>query len=723
MKNAKKLPFLWEIGCEEIPASWLPGLIEDIGKRVEKELSELGVIPVGSEGPDGVSASGTLRRLVVHVPKLVEVQEDRTERVTGPPVKIARDDAGEWTKAALGFAKKNAIAPKALAIFSTPKGDYVGFEKTTKGRKTIELLPEVMARVLRGLSFPKFMQWDATLSDGAPLPFGRPIRWMVALLGSKVVPFEIQVVGSPPVISGRKSRGHRFLAPKSKSKSGSKSGSKRGGKPFTVADFKELKSKLKQHYVVLDPAERRERLLKVLAKLESKAHAERAPGLDPALVAELVEWPGAVLGAYPEEFLSLPEEVRHTVLIHHQHYFPLAKTALFIAPTNMAADTNGNIKRGAERVVVARLRDAKFFWDDDLKKPLADREEALDGVLFHAKLGSYRAKKDRMVPLAVAIAAQSGAREAPVRRAAALAKCDLVTGMVGEFPELQGVMGGLYAKEQGEPEPVWKAVYGHYEPAGLGDDDGFPLNREGAVISLADKLDTLASMFSVGVVPTGSRDPFGLRRAALGVIRVLLESGERLSFPIDVTPKALLAEAVDNPEALEKLSEFLIDRLRFVFSRQYRYDEINAVFALGALERPVSDVARRLEAVAALRGSEDFEALSVAFKRVANILSGQTPGAVDPAAFFEKEEKELFGALEGVEPDANRNIESGSYEDALRTLSTLRPYVDRFFDEVLVMAEDEKLRANRLALLHRLRTAFSGVAELSEIVPGESSSD
>jgi glycyl-tRNA synthetase beta chain len=699
----KRRPFLWEIGCEEIPASWLPRLIEGFGKLVEKELSETEL------RPGNVGAFGTLRRLVVHVPKLVDEQVDRTEQVTGPPLKIARDDQGAWTRAALGFAAKSSVAPSELAVVSTPKGDYVGFEKKTKGRKTAELLPEIMAKVLRGLSFPKFMHWDAELDDGTPLPFGRPIRWMVSLYDGKVVPFQIRVLGSPNVVSGRKTRGHRFLAPKGQ----------RAGRPFAVANFDELKSKLKQHYVVVDPFERRERLLKILSKLEAKAHAERAPGLDPALVADLVEWPGAVLGAYPEPFLSLPEEVRHTVLIHHQHYFPLAKTAGFIAPTNMASDPKGNIKQGAERVVVARLRDAKFFWDDDLGVLLAEREDALEGVLFHAKLGSYRAKKERTVPLAAAIAAKSGAREAPVRRAATLAKCDLVTGMVGEFPELQGIMGGLYAKEQGEPEPVWKAIYSHYEPMGLGDDDGFPLNREGVVVSLADKLDTLASMFSVGVVPTGSRDPFGLRRSALGILRLLLESGERLSFPIDLTLKELLSEAVQDEDALAKLSDFLVERLRFVFSRTYRYDEINAVFALGALDRPVTDIERRLGAIAALRGSDDFQALSVAIKRVGNILAGASPGSVDPAKFFEKEEIDLFTALERVEPDARKQIVASRYEDALRTLSSLRPHVDRFFDEVLVMAEDEELRANRLALLHRLRTLFSEVAELSEIVPGD----
>lgn len=701
----KTRAFLWEIGCEEIPASWLPRLIDRLGELVERRLSEAGL------SPKNLHATGTLRRLVVNVPKLVEKQEDRIEQVTGPPLGIARNEEGEWTKAALGFAKKNAVAPAELAILSTPKGEYVGFEKKIKGRKTLELLPDIMASVLRGLSFPKFMHWDATLEDGTPLPFGRPIRWMVALYGTKVVPFEIRVVGSPTVVTGRKSRGHRSLAAKGK----------RPGRPFTVANFRELKTKLRQHYVLLEPEDRRARLAKVLERLEAKARSRRAPGLDPALVAELVEWPGAVLGNYPKEFLTLPEEVRHTVLIHHQHYFPLEKKAAFIAPTNMASDPKGNMRKGAERVVVARLRDAKFFWDDDLQKPLGDREQDLEGVLFHAKLGSYREKKERTVPLAVAIAAKAGAREAPVRRAATLAKCDLVTGMVGEFPELQGIMGGLYAKEQGEPEPVWKAIYSHYEPTGLGDDDGFPSNREGVVVSLADKLDTLASMFSAGIVPTGSRDPFGLRRAALGIIRVLLESDERLSFPVEISPKELLSEAVGGGEALEKLSEFFVDRLRFVFSRKYRYDEINAVFALGALERPVTDLERRLDAVAALRGSDDFEALSVAFKRVGNILSGQTVGDVDPAAFLEKEEKDLFAALESVEPRAGEQIAASRYEDALRTLSSLRPHVDRFFDEVLVMADDETLRANRLALLQRLRTLFSEVAELSEIVPGEES--
>jgi glycyl-tRNA synthetase beta chain len=713
----KRHPFLWEIGCEEIPAPWVGRLVPELKERFEKELSALAL------EPKEVESFGTLRRLVLHVSGLPEKQEDRVERVSGPPLSIARDESGAWTRAALGFASKNGIDPSELDVLSTEKGEYVGFERKIRGGKTLRLLPGVMASTLRGLSFPKFMNWDATLVDGkGAFPFGRPIRWMVALFGETVVPFEIQVAGAPAVRSGRKTRGHRFLGPK-----GGKP-----GQPFAVDSFRDLARGLARHYVVLDPGERRERLQSAIAKLEKKARARCAPGLSRDLVSDLVEWPGVVLGSYPEEFSSLPEEVRHTVLIHHQHYFPLEGKPAFIAVTNMANDAKGHIRRGTERVVVARLRDAKFFWNEDMKTPLDDRTAALEGVLFQEKLGNYRLKSERIESLAVWIAARCGARETPVRAAARLAKCDLTTGMVGEFPELQGIMGGLYAREQGEPDSVWQAVYFHYQPAGLGEDDGFPVNREGAVISLADKIDSLAAMFAAGVVPTGSRDPFALRRSALGAVRILSESEEKLSFPIDIPPAELLREALrivreqqpalasSNPKAESALGEFVTERLRFLFARTYRYDELNAVFAAAGLDQPVSDLAKRLEALSLFRSSEDFQALSLAFKRVGNILSGQEPGEVDPGMFFEEDETKLFEEMERLRPRAEDLIASGRYQDALQELSTLRGAVDRFFDEVLVMAEDQKLRQNRLALLKGLRGLFSRVADLSQLVAGQS---
>jgi glycyl-tRNA synthetase beta chain len=300
--------------------------------------------------------------------------------------------------------------------------------------------------------------------------------------------------------------------------------------------------------------------------------------------------------------------------------------------------------------------------------------------------------------------------------------------MVGEFSELQGAMGGLYAREQGEPEEVWKAVYSHYRPLGLGDEEDFPLNAEGALVSLADKLDSLAAMFSAGVVPTGSRDPFGLRRAALGAVRVLLESGERLDLSLAMPTGLLLDEAMGGvnrqqgkeaeAKAVAALHEFMTERLRFVFSRRFRYDEINAVFALGALDVAPAELARRLEALAALRGSEDFEALSIAFKRVRNILAGQEPGTVDPERFREEEERLLWSAFGDIEPEASALFDKGLYGEALRALSRLRPQIDTFFDKVLVMAPEQELRENRLALLRSLDLQFTRIADISEIVAG-----
>ena len=711
----KSHPFLWEIGCEEIPADWLPGLLEQVQTQFTRRIEEAGL------GPVTVEVYGTLRRLVVHVPKLSEKQPDRREEVSGPPARIARTETGEWSKAALGFARKNEIDPAKLVLLETPKGDYVGFVRKVKGQPAFKLLPALMAASLRSLSFSKFMNWDAELADGrGAFVFGRPIRWMVCLLGRRVVPFQIQV-GEGWVKSGRKSRGHRFLAPR---------GNKPGA-PFAVTSFSELKRELKRHHVLLDPEERLAKLESQIKKLEQKSRAKRSPslrGLSMRFLADLVEWPGAVAGSYPKEFSSLPADVRHTVLIHHQKYIPLKGKPSFIAVTNMPSDPKGFIRKGSERVVVARLRDAKFFWDEDLENPLENRQSALDGVLFHERLGSYRLKLDRLIPLSRWLAERCEVAVDAVERAAELAKCDLTTGMVGEFPELQGVMGGLYAREQGEPEAVWKAVYSHYRPVGLGESEDFPLNREGALVSLADKLDILAGMFAVGVVPTGSRDPFGLRRAALGVVRLLLEAEAKLELRLDLTPRELVSRALaqvqqqleggTDPKAEEALYEFFVERLRFAFSRDYRYDEVNAVFALGAVDFAPLEIARRLEAVASLRGSADFEALSVAFKRIRNILGDRQAGEVDAGAFAEDAERDLLAAFLLIEPEASDHLVHGRYGSALRALSRLRPQVDVFFDKVLVMAPEPRLRENRLALLNTLQRQFTRVADLSEIVAG-----
>ena len=712
----KNVPFFWEIGCEEFPAGWLPDTLAQLGKEFQKQLQQHDL------GEAEVEVSGTLRRLVVHVPKLAEKELDRREQVTGPPVSIAKTESGEWSKAALGFARKNQLQPAKLKLLTTKKGEYVGFVREVKGKKTLKLLPSIMAETLRNLSFPKFMNWDAEIADGrGAFPFGRPIRWMVCLFGQKVVPFEIRTLGNGSLRAGNKTRGHRFLAPQGK----------KPNAPFPVSSFRDLTQRLKKYSVLLDPDDRETRLEKEIGKLEKKAGAKRISDLGTLttrVLADLVEWPGAVLGKYPKEFTALPEAVRYTVLIHHQKYIPLKKTPAFIAVTNMPSDRKGYIRKGSERVVVARLRDAQFFWNEDLKRPLESRLDKLSGVLFHEKLGSYRDKVDRMVPLAGWIAQATGSSVKEAERAARLGKSDLTTSMVGEFPELQGIMGGLYAREQGEPPEVSEAIGSHYRPLTLEGRSDFPANATGAVLSLADKLDSLAGMFSAGVVPTGSRDPFALRRQAMGVIRMLLEGEKRVGLKPDVTLRQLLDEAFSivkkqigdgvDPKAAELLGEFLKDRLRYVFSRDFRFDEISAVFAVGALDLPVGDLERRLAAVAGLRGSDDFEALSVAFKRVRNILSDEKPPAVSPDAFAEDAERELWSAFKAVEPRASELIAARQYEEALRVLSRLRPQVDTFFDKVLVMAPDRRLKENRLALLHALQGLFTRVADLSEIMTG-----
>ena len=637
---------------------------------------------------------------------------------------MAKTAEGEWSPAALGFARKNQLTPADLKVLQTKKGDYLGFVREVKGQPALELLPGILATTLRRMSFPKFMNWDAEIEDGGgAFAFGRPIRWMVCLLGNKVVPFEIRVAGKVRVRASNKTRGHRFLAPPGK----------KPNVPFAVTSFRDLERRLEKYFVVLDPTDREARLEREIRRLEKKAGAKRIAdlgGLTNRILADLVEWPGAVLGKYPKEFTALPEEIRYTVLLHHQKYVPLQKAPAFVAVTNMPSDRKGYIRKGSERVVVARLRDAQFFWNEDLKQPLEGRLERLGGVLFHEKLGSYRDKVNRIVPLASWLTKEAGRSADPVERAARLAKCDLATDMVREFPELQGVMGGLYAREQGEPEEVSAAIGTHYRPLSLEADEDFPANATGAIVSLADKLDTLAGMFAVGVEPTGSRDPFGLRRQALGVIRILLEGEERVGLKLEVSLRELLARAWRNltvPPVLlpqerlkvpDELGEFLTERLRYVFSRDFRFDEINAVFAVGVLDRPVEELRRRLTAVAHLRGSADFEALSVAFKRVRNILSDDKLPPVDSEVFVEEAEKELWTSFRTVEPGASELIAQGRFAEALRVLSRLRPQVDTFFDRVLVMAPDPQLRQNRLALLSTLQRLFTRVADLSEIVAG-----
>jgi glycyl-tRNA synthetase beta chain len=746
-KAAPRKEFLLEIGCEEIPAGWLPDLTEQLRARFEEASAREFLEPVR------VEAVSTPRRLVVRADLRVQ-QADREEQVWGPSLKIARDASGAWTKAAEGFARKNDVALDALAqgVKDPAKPDEVNLlhVKRIAGRSAADVLSGVIASTLRALAFPKRMNWDAWLDDGKGVfPFGRPIRWLVTLFDRQVVPFTVFACvraeqGPAIVTSGDRTYGHRFL-PRGKS----------AGKPVRVRGFAALNKKLREIFVILDARERRAEIERQLGAspevnsgdaLERGAPAPRTPGPGVRGVTELirddhglrdewpqlVEFPTVVVGSVPEEFQSLPVEVLETVLVHHQKYIPLVedgRVTRFAAVTNTDATASPDIVRGMQRVCVARFRDARFFYEEDRKRRLGERVDDLQGVTFHQKLGTYREKALRLVQLVDVLredGALTQARHPLAQQAALLCKADLTTSLVREFTELQGQLGGVYLAAEGADAAVSRAVYWHYHPIGVRPSDPPPREQLAdaavfAAVSLVDKLDTLAGYFLVGLEPKGSSDPFGLRRAAQGAVRVLLDFWDGPRPGLRRLAKAAVegyppAIAGDRARACAALEAFLLARLESVLgARGTAADEVAATLAAplaDALDDP-RDASERAQALHAVRAEarEDFEHLAVAFKRAHNILAGQPAGSgADPALFEHDAERELHAALARLE-----QADDASYEARLRALAGLRAPVDRFFDDVLVMAEDARVRANRLALLAGTVALFHRIADVSRL--------
>ena len=709
-----------EIGCEELPADWIPNLLPAFAARFDEALrrARLDSSPVLAEGGP--------RRLVAHADRVAERQRDQVDLIVGPPARVGRGPEG-WTRAAAGFARKHGIGPdtldEALTVTPTPRGDYVALRRRIEGRPAMEALPGVIEAALRGLRFPKGMNWDAAIG-GEPFPFARPVRWILALFGDEVIPFRIDVEPGTPVVASDQSRGHRFRAARGQP-----------GAPFRVGSYAALRDGLADRLVVLSPAERATRLEAAVRACEVEARAKRAPTPGLESLHNLVEWPGAVLGRYPESFLTLPEDIRHTVLVSHQKYLPLAGAPGFIAVTNMPDDPKGAIRRGAERVVLARLRDARFFWDDDRKTPLATRRSRLAGVRFHERLGSFRDKTARLAALAEWTASGIGADPTASRQAAALAKCDLTTGLVGEFASLQGVVGGLLLREEGAPEEVWRAVYDHYRPAGLS--GRLPRSAEGLALSLADNADTLAGLFLAGLgrARTGAGDPFGLRRTAFSLIRVLGSEPERRGVVAGwPSPEALVSRALAGyaatavapegarDEALAGILSFLEARLAHIFRREFPSDPdaVRAVVGEGqGPRRPVADSRARIRALAEAGRTGDLAALAIAATRVHRILPSVAEGFPDPdpGLFTEDAEMALHRAVGSTGADALGRFGRGEYRAGLAALVTLRGPVDRFFDDVLVMANDPAVRENRFALLARLDALFFASWDLRELDP------
>ena len=728
---------LIEIGVEEIPASWLPGLTAQLATRLDAKLKELR-LPAAAP----IETYSTPRRLTARIGKLAERQADFEDVLTGPPVSAAFDSAGNPTPAAIGFAKKNNVEVSTLERLETPKGTYLAFRKQLRGKAAVDVLPDVLTGLLRELTFPKAMKWDASLDDGkGELPFARPIRWILFLYGGRVVPFSIYRTprAQGPLVqeirSGAVTFGHRFLTT-----------SGRAGRAIKVKGFDDYRKRLAENFVVLDRSERQERITR---ELDSEARrrggrVSRLHGGQALLqeVPDLVEYPKVVSGTYAEEFLSLPEEVLTTTMIHHQHFVPLVNDhgrlqPVFLAVLNMEGDKPELISRNLERVLAARLRDARFFFDADRKRTLEAHVDKLGTVLFHKALGSYAEKASRVSTLAAAIARDvlnAPEAEAHARTAGRLAKADLATDMVREMTELQGTMGGIYARDEGQPDEVWKAVYFHYLPIGVEADAPPTKDQLGAAavtwaaVSLADKLDTVVGLFAAGERPTGSRDPYGLRRAAQGLVRILVDLPELTGKDIRVTLGELVGLAGGSFAQLEagwesSLYDFLLDRVRYVLEqRGVDVRNVRAVTS-GPPERISPLQARRkVDVLPEFTESADFKQLAILFKRVRNIakhLDG-VGGEINRALLSEPAETALLTDIDRHQPAIDAAVSSGhGFRQAFSEAAKLGPSVGRFFDDVLVMADDPQLREARLRLMKRLEGLILQLADVSEIVPEE----
>jgi len=692
---------LLEIGVEELPARFVPAALEGLRENAVKLFEEAG-LPVGAP-----EAYGTPRRLAIFVSNVAPKAADRTEEALGPAVAQAKDAEGNWTPAAQGFARSQGTTPEKLEVRKTDKGDRLCFVKRHVGRPAPDLLPELFTTLLRRLNFPKNMVWEESR-----FAFARPIRWIAALYGNKAV--KLSIAG---VKSGANTFGLRT----------------HGTKPLAIPSPAKYVSFLKNQCVVVDPAERRKGIEKQIAQAVKALHGHAPIENYGALLEEvvhLVEHPVAIVGKFDAGYLSLPPEILITSMKKHQKFFPVLAgekggklLAHFVGVRNGISENQGVVREGYERVLAARLSDAAFFVEQDKKSRLEEKAALLKGVLFQKELGMMSDKVVRIEAMCVRLSDKLGWGEEPKeqsRRIAHLAKADLVTQVVGEFPELQGVMGRIYAKAEGESTDVADGIEQHYWP--LTADGELPKSDPAALVSVADKLDTLAGQFLVGHIPSGSQDPYGLRRAAMGVLRVISEKGWRLSLPqlVEYAVTGYMDEQkADAPKAKSALFDFFKQRwTSWMESRGFRFDEVQAVVTAGFDD--VVNAERRLASLQKVRRHPDFEPMAAAFKRAANILTQArqknllADGArVSPDVLKDPAERALYETFQKVEREALARLGEQKYDETLQSFVHLRPDVDRFFDNVMVMAPEQDVRANRLALLSGIAGLFHRVADFS----------
>lgn len=689
------MEFLLEINTEEMPPDHVSGALEQLKTELEAELVAANV--VGKNNRCGtLSTYGTCRRLVIKG-NLVAAQRDREEVILGPPKSIAFDENDNPRPPALGFARSQGVSVAELGVFSNQKGEYLGLKKVQQGRPVLAILKEVLPLIIGRLTFPKMMKWGEN-----SFRFSRPIKNILCLLEGKLLPFSFENIPSTAYTFG-----HMLYAPQK----------------IWPDSFKAYRESLKAQKVILSFAERKARIDKSLKKKLENFEAAYYP--DDKLLNKLsmdVEYPYVFIGSFPDKYLRLPIDIISTAMREGQNLFSVIKgrkqLPLFAGVSDGCNDTKGLVKKGNERVLKARLEDARFFWEHDLKTPLKERTGALNRIVFQEELGSYAAKTDRIKKIAAYLTGKLDAADQKrfFAQAAELCKVDLMTDMVREFPSLQGKAGGLYARKEGYPAAVWKAVYEHYMPVNM--EDSVPASLGGAVLAIADKMDSIVGVLGSGIEVSGAKDPFGLRRSAMGVCSIIIQKNLHFSFPrlldkvLKVYGDKLALSAV---EVKQYCLDFFKGRLEYIFKlADYRYDMINAVLEPGI--ESILFAHHKLKALNSLKDSTQFEQLILIAKRVNNILRDQPKYKLNPELLTEKEERELHTTYSIIDSNVRPLIARGEFSKAQRILLRIRSSVNSFFDNVLVMEKNKKTRNNRLALLQELSKLFSRIADYSQIV-------
>ncbi len=682
---------LLEIGTEEIPSRFIKPALEKM-KELFTALAVSGRIAIENSS---IQAFGTPRRLVLAVPQLAERQQDVSREVIGPPKKVAFDANGKPTRAATVFAEKNGRPVNALTVKTTDKGEYVVARIDEQGGETADWLKQMLPGFILSIPFQKTMRWM-----DKDIRFARPIHWILALWGGSVVDFELNGIRS-----GNLSRGHRFMSPGA----------------FMVKDFKSYSLQTEPNFVIIDPEVRRQRIVKQAREL-----AQNKGGTvldDPGLVEEvanLVEYPVAVMGSFSKDYLRVPKEVLITAMREHQRYFSVVAAdgkllPCFITISNTRAEDMEVVRAGNERVLAARLADAAYFFDHDIKQPLADRVEGLKKVTYQEKLGTLYDKMERVKTLAVYLARIIKANEDLAARAAYLCKADLLTGIVGEFPKLQGVMGRQYALISGEDPRVADAILEHYLPRFAG--DKLPGSPEGMCVGMADRIDTITGCFSVGLIPSGSEDPYGLRRQSVAILNMLIDRGLRLSLVDMISEACTLYRLKDNDRMKVKSEtlDFFRQRLAgMLASEGFRSDIVDAALSVGFNDPLIGR--EKVRGLDALRTSEDYQPLVTALKRAGNIIPKDFVGTANKDLLKQEAEQSLYTAYVDIRDRVMEKTANLDFRGALADIASLRKHVDAFFDTVMVMDKDAKVRNNRLALLAGITGLFSGIADFSRLV-------